>query len=159
MYLLYFYTATSELQLTKNRFLWALVGKWILDWPHWHGCRGHMGLGEQCDPACTIVSEYKLLNLTDLLHCFYNCSLMHCVLSCSYWIDGEPNNHGEQGEDCAATYYRAGSDYGGDARHTWYDGKCNQHKYHWICEVPTRSARTSTPVVAPGGSGRGVIVC
>jgi len=56
-----------------------------------------------------------------------------------YWVDGEPNNHGEQGENCAGTYYRVGR----NVRETWYDGKCNHHQYHWICEVPIRSARSS----------------
>ncbi|XP_056151561.1 CD209 antigen-like [Lampris incognitus] len=46
-----------------------------------------------------------------------------------YWIEGEPNNHGQQGENCAALYSR------GDPRHTWYDGKCNHHRYNWICEM------------------------
>ncbi|KAM4620555.1 uncharacterized protein ACJ7VT_007224 [Polymixia lowei] len=51
-----------------------------------------------------------------------------------YWIDGEPNNHGEQGENCGAFYARS------DARKTWYDGKCHHHQYNWICEMKPRQS-------------------
>ncbi|XP_076017689.1 uncharacterized protein LOC143009556 [Genypterus blacodes] len=49
-----------------------------------------------------------------------------------YWIDGEPNNHGVQGENCAAFYSS------GNPRKTWYDGKCHHHHFYWMCETAPR---------------------
>lgn len=52
-----------------------------------------------------------------------------CVFQ-RYWKDGEPNNLGRLGEDCAMTIY---------SRHnpwkTRNDGHCNVHVIHWICEI------------------------
>lgn len=46
-----------------------------------------------------------------------------------YWIDGEPNDHGIVGEDCGAIFNR------GRARKTWFDAKCQTHKFEWLCEM------------------------
>ncbi|XP_071354398.1 CD209 antigen-like protein E [Trachinotus anak] len=50
-----------------------------------------------------------------------------------YWVDGEPNNHGQRGEDCGLAVYRATNPW-----KTWFDGKCEDHRFHWICEMPSR---------------------
>ncbi|XP_034015409.1 CD209 antigen-like protein E [Thalassophryne amazonica] len=47
----------------------------------------------------------------------------------TYWIPGEPNNHGPDGEDCGAFYFN------GDPMKTRYDGKCQYHLYNWLCEI------------------------
>ncbi|XP_034015854.1 CD209 antigen-like protein E [Thalassophryne amazonica] len=47
----------------------------------------------------------------------------------TYWIPGEPNNHGPDGEDCGAFYFS------GDPMKTRYDGKCQYHLYNWLCEI------------------------
>uniref|UniRef100_A0A665WFI3 C-type lectin domain-containing protein n=1 Tax=Echeneis naucrates TaxID=173247 RepID=A0A665WFI3_ECHNA len=50
-----------------------------------------------------------------------------------YWANGEPNNHGHQGEDCAITVYRASNPW-----KTRFDGKCNEFEMTWICEMPSK---------------------
>ncbi|RVE57145.1 hypothetical protein OJAV_G00213460 [Oryzias javanicus] len=45
-----------------------------------------------------------------------------------YWMDGEPNNHGHHGEDCAITVYSPRSPW-----KTRIDLNC-QDERHWICE-------------------------
>lgn len=50
-----------------------------------------------------------------------------------YWMDGEPNNHGLEGEDCVCIIYSSQTPW-----KTWFDAKCNDHKLHWICEMPPK---------------------
>ncbi|XP_029686911.1 C-type lectin domain family 4 member G-like [Takifugu rubripes] len=45
-----------------------------------------------------------------------------------FWRIGQPKTEGTQSGDCAAFHYY------GDARKTWYNGNCQQHLLHWICE-------------------------
>ncbi|XP_037602493.1 CD209 antigen-like [Sebastes umbrosus] len=45
-----------------------------------------------------------------------------------YWIQGEPNNHGEVGEDCAAVLNIA------NPRATWFDANCQENKER-LCEM------------------------
>ncbi|XP_056250248.1 CD209 antigen-like protein E [Seriola aureovittata] len=49
-----------------------------------------------------------------------------------YWMDGEPNNSGDHGEDCAMAVYRYTNPW-----KTRFDGKCNEHRLPWICEMPS----------------------
>ncbi|XP_050934304.1 uncharacterized protein LOC108892423 [Lates calcarifer] len=49
-----------------------------------------------------------------------------------YWADGEPNNHGPRGENCAITVYRHTNPW-----KTRYDGKCDEHQLYWMCEMPS----------------------
>ncbi|XP_068563093.1 C-type lectin domain family 4 member F-like isoform X2 [Cebidichthys violaceus] len=47
----------------------------------------------------------------------------------TYWIGGEPNNHGASGsEDCAALMNRR------NPKATWYDARCQDNK-EWLCEM------------------------
>nr|XP_020446664.1 CD209 antigen-like protein E isoform X2 [Monopterus albus] len=50
-----------------------------------------------------------------------------------YWVDGEPNNHGIEGEDCGIVSYSSSNPW-----KTRYDGKCQIHELYWICEMPPR---------------------
>ncbi|KAK2826127.1 hypothetical protein Q5P01_020341 [Channa striata] len=50
-----------------------------------------------------------------------------------YWIDGEPNDAGHVGEDCAIVV--SGSD---NPWKTRYDARCDEKKRHWICEVTSK---------------------
>ncbi|XP_040916002.1 C-type lectin domain family 4 member M-like isoform X2 [Toxotes jaculatrix] len=50
-----------------------------------------------------------------------------------YWMDGEPNNHGLQGENCVIAVYSSPNPW-----KTWYDGNCQEHELYWICEMPSR---------------------
>uniref|UniRef100_A0A7N8XLC2 CD209 antigen-like protein B n=1 Tax=Mastacembelus armatus TaxID=205130 RepID=A0A7N8XLC2_9TELE len=45
-----------------------------------------------------------------------------------YWIQGEPNNHGAQGEDCGALINID------TPMRTWFDGNC-QDAREWLCEM------------------------
>ncbi|XP_042357379.1 CD209 antigen-like protein 2 [Plectropomus leopardus] len=45
-----------------------------------------------------------------------------------YWIQGEPNNYGQAGEDCAAIMNI------NNPRETWFDANC-QGKKQWLCEM------------------------
>uniref|UniRef100_A0A3Q3L3H2 C-type lectin domain-containing protein n=1 Tax=Mastacembelus armatus TaxID=205130 RepID=A0A3Q3L3H2_9TELE len=47
-----------------------------------------------------------------------------------YWMDGEPNNHGLDGENCCITAYSSFNPW-----KTRYDGKCQLHNLHWLCEI------------------------
>uniref|UniRef100_UPI00398EC91E hepatic lectin-like isoform X1 n=2 Tax=Pristiophorus japonicus TaxID=55135 RepID=UPI00398EC91E len=47
----------------------------------------------------------------------------------TFWADGEPNNIGNQGEDCVHT----------DDKGQWNDNVCTM-KYPWICEQQAKSA-------------------
>ncbi|KAF7670236.1 hypothetical protein LDENG_00043230 [Lucifuga dentata] len=47
-----------------------------------------------------------------------------------YWIEGEPNNQGPQGEDCAVVVYRSYNPW-----KVRYDGRCNERILHWLCEM------------------------
>ncbi|XP_053290874.1 uncharacterized protein LOC128451126 [Pleuronectes platessa] len=49
-----------------------------------------------------------------------------------YWKDGEPNNHGPEGENCCSIGYASTNPW-----KTWVDAKCEEHKLHWICEMPS----------------------
>lgn len=46
-----------------------------------------------------------------------------------YWRDGEPNDSGHHGEDCAATVYSDQNPW-----KTRNDINCRSGKIHWICE-------------------------
>ncbi|XP_062296360.1 C-type lectin domain family 4 member M-like [Scomber scombrus] len=49
-----------------------------------------------------------------------------------YWMDGEPNNHPNwNGEDCGVAVYSNLNPW-----KTRYDGPCQEHPIHWICEMP-----------------------
>ncbi|XP_019940818.1 CD209 antigen-like protein E [Paralichthys olivaceus] len=50
-----------------------------------------------------------------------------------YWMDGEPNNHGVQGENCVCIIYSSKNPW-----KTWFDAKCDEHEVHWICEMPSK---------------------
>ncbi|KAF0044432.1 hypothetical protein F2P81_003590 [Scophthalmus maximus] len=50
-----------------------------------------------------------------------------------YWMDGEPNNSGGNGEDCGIVIYSSSNPW-----KTWFDGQCQKHKLHWICEMPSK---------------------
>uniref|UniRef100_UPI003AB0D1DD uncharacterized protein n=1 Tax=Centroberyx gerrardi TaxID=166262 RepID=UPI003AB0D1DD len=50
-----------------------------------------------------------------------------------YWIDGEPNDHGLEGEDCAAIFNR------GSPRKTWFDGKCAKASEGYL-QIPHSAA-------------------
>ncbi|GAA6213656.1 CD209 antigen-like protein B isoform X1 [Lates japonicus] len=50
-----------------------------------------------------------------------------------YWADGEPNNHGVRGENCALAVYRHTNPW-----KTRFDGKCDEHQLYWMCEMPSR---------------------
>nr|XP_020446850.1 C-type lectin domain family 4 member E-like [Monopterus albus] len=45
-----------------------------------------------------------------------------------YWIQGEPNNYGSYGENCAALMIRD------NPRKSWFDGQCDVTK-EWLCEM------------------------
>uniref|UniRef100_A0A3Q4GQ12 C-type lectin domain-containing protein n=1 Tax=Neolamprologus brichardi TaxID=32507 RepID=A0A3Q4GQ12_NEOBR len=49
-----------------------------------------------------------------------------------YWMDGEPNNHGK--EDCGVAVSSIFNPW-----KTRFDGHCNRHNLHWICETPLTS--------------------
>lgn len=44
-----------------------------------------------------------------------------------YWIQGEPNNYGSLGEDCAAFLNIK------HPRQSWFDASCSEEK-DWLCE-------------------------
>uniref|UniRef100_A0A672FV21 CD209 antigen-like protein 2 n=1 Tax=Salarias fasciatus TaxID=181472 RepID=A0A672FV21_SALFA len=50
-----------------------------------------------------------------------------------YWDEGEPNNHGPDGEDCALVIHRPSNPW-----KTRYDAKCKEHELYWLCEKSTR---------------------
>ncbi|XP_044023643.1 CD209 antigen-like protein B [Siniperca chuatsi] len=50
------------------------------------------------------------------------------LLDRGYWIHGEPNNYGAQGEDCAALMNI------NNPRATWFDGNCQENR-EWLCEM------------------------
>ncbi|XP_022606975.1 CD209 antigen-like protein E isoform X2 [Seriola dumerili] len=50
-----------------------------------------------------------------------------------YWMEGEPNDQGYQGEDCAVAVHSSSSPW-----KTRYDGNCQKKKIHWICEIPSK---------------------
>lgn len=45
-----------------------------------------------------------------------------------YWIEGEPNSWGPEGEDCAAVMNMR------NAKASWYDARCKEKK-EWLCEI------------------------
>uniref|UniRef100_A0A3Q1G2V9 C-type lectin domain-containing protein n=1 Tax=Acanthochromis polyacanthus TaxID=80966 RepID=A0A3Q1G2V9_9TELE len=45
-----------------------------------------------------------------------------------YWLDGQPDNDGALGEDCAALW-----NVNNSGRRTWYDAGCQKTK-EWLCE-------------------------
>ncbi|XP_074517287.1 asialoglycoprotein receptor 1-like [Sebastes fasciatus] len=47
-----------------------------------------------------------------------------------YWMDGEPNDRGHQGEDCGVTVYSSDNPW-----QTRIDAGCYRHKKYWICEM------------------------
>lgn len=49
-----------------------------------------------------------------------------------YWAEGEPNNHGPEGEDCVVVVHSATNPW-----KTRYDAKCKTHKLSWLCEMPS----------------------
>ncbi|CAI5696699.1 unnamed protein product [Oreochromis niloticus] len=51
-----------------------------------------------------------------------------------YWMDGEPNDQGTNGEDCGVAVSSIFNPW-----KTRYDGRCNWHNLHWICETPLTS--------------------
>ncbi|CAI5696704.1 unnamed protein product [Oreochromis niloticus] len=51
-----------------------------------------------------------------------------------YWMDGEPNNDGINGEDCGVAVASISNPW-----KTRFDGKCQLHNLHWICETPLTS--------------------
>ncbi|XP_030574819.1 hepatic lectin-like [Archocentrus centrarchus] len=50
-----------------------------------------------------------------------------------YWMDGEPNDSGHEGEDCGVVVSSPFNPW-----KTRYDGKCQTEDLHWICEMPSR---------------------
>ncbi|XP_040916003.1 CD209 antigen-like protein B [Toxotes jaculatrix] len=50
------------------------------------------------------------------------------VLDGGYWIQGEPNNYGVQGENCGALMNID------TPRRTWFDGNCQVNR-EWLCEM------------------------
>ncbi|KAM4542822.1 C-type lectin domain family 4 member G-like [Odontesthes bonariensis] len=46
-----------------------------------------------------------------------------------YWMDGEPNDIGHLGEDCAVAVYSANNPW-----KTRYDASCSRRERQWICE-------------------------
>ncbi|CAN9502189.1 unnamed protein product [Ophioblennius macclurei] len=50
-----------------------------------------------------------------------------------YWFEGEPNNHGAQGEDCALVVHSPSNPW-----ETRFDAKCQQHQIYWLCEMESR---------------------
>ncbi|KAK2826131.1 hypothetical protein Q5P01_020345 [Channa striata] len=50
-----------------------------------------------------------------------------------YWIDGEPNDAGHVGEDCAIVVSSSDNPW-----KTRYDARCDEKKRHWICEVTSK---------------------
>ncbi|XP_005917057.3 C-type lectin domain family 4 member M [Haplochromis burtoni] len=51
-----------------------------------------------------------------------------------YWMDGEPNDQGTHGEDCGVAVSSIFNPW-----KTRFDGRCNWHNLHWICETPSTS--------------------
>ncbi|XP_044023642.1 CD209 antigen-like isoform X2 [Siniperca chuatsi] len=47
-----------------------------------------------------------------------------------YWMDGEPNNIGQLGEDCGIAVYSPNNPW-----KTRFDASCHQRERHWICEM------------------------
>uniref|UniRef100_A0A669BYQ4 C-type lectin domain-containing protein n=1 Tax=Oreochromis niloticus TaxID=8128 RepID=A0A669BYQ4_ORENI len=56
------------------------------------------------------------------------------VTEVEYWMDGEPNNDGINGEDCGVAVASISNPW-----KTRFDGKCQLHNLHWICETPLTS--------------------
>ncbi|XP_035467309.1 CD209 antigen-like isoform X2 [Scophthalmus maximus] len=50
------------------------------------------------------------------------------LLDGGYWIQGEPNNYGSQGEDCGAIVNID------NPRRSWFDGFCQSNR-EWLCEM------------------------
>ncbi|KAF3701271.1 C-type lectin domain family 4 member M CD209 antigen-like protein 1 [Channa argus] len=50
-----------------------------------------------------------------------------------YWMNGEPNNHGLEGENCGIAAYTLLNPW-----KTRYDGNCHEHQLYWTCEMPSR---------------------
>lgn len=50
-----------------------------------------------------------------------------------YWMEGEPNDHGQRGEDCAVTVFRPTFPW-----RTRNDLNCEGQKKLWICEMAAR---------------------
>ncbi|KAM7402958.1 hypothetical protein PAMA_003741 [Pampus argenteus] len=50
-----------------------------------------------------------------------------------YWMDGEPNNSGHTGEDCADALYSSSNPW-----KTRNDANCLKSMLAWICEMPPR---------------------
>ncbi|XP_023273002.1 CD209 antigen-like protein E isoform X1 [Seriola lalandi dorsalis] len=50
-----------------------------------------------------------------------------------YWMEGEPNDQGHQGEDCAVAVHSSSNPW-----KTRYDGNCQRKKISWICEMPSK---------------------
>ncbi|XP_070698760.1 CD209 antigen-like protein 2 [Pempheris klunzingeri] len=50
-----------------------------------------------------------------------------------YWMNGEPNNNGPEGENCGVAVASSSTPW-----KTRFDGRCHWKVLHWICEMPSR---------------------
>uniref|UniRef100_A0A7N8X8N4 C-type lectin domain-containing protein n=1 Tax=Mastacembelus armatus TaxID=205130 RepID=A0A7N8X8N4_9TELE len=52
------------------------------------------------------------------------------VTEVEYWMDGEPNNMGQVGEDCGMVVYSSSNPW-----KTRFDASCTERQRNWICEM------------------------